>query len=658
MTGDGSWNTTTGAFTLNLLGVPKGGTGASIFSAHQLLLGQGASPFTTTTGGTSGQVLTSNGPNADPTWQASAGGGGSGLTAITNNTLLANTSGFSAVPVSTTPSVLLDAIGSTRGSLLERGSTGWTPIVPGVSGSCLTSNGANADPTWQTSCGGSSFGGTGGVVGVDASGTPFVFSLNNLTVSLGAGSGILSAGTGGGGSGGTSSSEPVNPQTGTTYTVVSADATSLTTLNNASTIAVTLPQPGTTILGGWYADYSVIGAGPATFTPTSSTVDGTSSLTLYPGQGIRIVSDGTNYFTQRGGMSPAQIGPLINVLSTSGAVADSDTFPSVQGGSAATKQSMGAVWTWVSGHIPNFQAPQVISAANFTLDANTHNGKLVTVTTPITISLPSTLAGVGVGFRTAIFNQSGGAITLSNAGASWGSWATSSGSLSIPNGQVAMVSVIQPSSAVVYAAISNTGGGAGSGAATAFPRVSGRYYAPDVNSVAAAAVTANRLYALPIRLAAATYRGLAFAVQAAATGSNVTCRMGLYADSGGNPGALLKENVVTVTVGTVGNQYSDFTGGDYTAAAEANAWVAIICGANTGMTALVGQSTAQLGKMQTDEMGLSSSLGGVSGVSGDDGIYSATITTLPATLAGANSGNFGTSTYTNLTIPVVNIRAR
>jgi hypothetical protein len=42
------------------------------------------------------------------------------------------------------------------------------------------------------------------------------------------------------------------------------------------------------------------GAGTLTITPTTSTVDGASSLALTTGQGRRIASDGTNYFTQRG----------------------------------------------------------------------------------------------------------------------------------------------------------------------------------------------------------------------------------------------------------------------------------------------------------------------------------------------------------------------
>lgn len=49
---------------------------------------------------------------------------------------------------------LLDTIGSTRGSVLYRGASGWSALTPGTSTYVLTSNGAGADPSWQASGGG------------------------------------------------------------------------------------------------------------------------------------------------------------------------------------------------------------------------------------------------------------------------------------------------------------------------------------------------------------------------------------------------------------------------------------------------------------------------------------------------------------------------
>lgn len=59
------------------LPVAQGGTGDATLVAHEVLLGNGTSAVTQVSGtGTSGQVLTSNGAAADPTWQ-NAGGGSS-----------------------------------------------------------------------------------------------------------------------------------------------------------------------------------------------------------------------------------------------------------------------------------------------------------------------------------------------------------------------------------------------------------------------------------------------------------------------------------------------------------------------------------------------------------------------------------------------------
>lgn len=96
-------------------------------------------------------------------------------------------------------------------------------------------------------------------------------------------------------------SSAVNPQTGTTYTYANTDRGKLVTHTNASSIAGSLPQAnGSTFIAGWYMDVQNRGAGTLTITPTTSTIDGSSSLALTTAQGVRIVSDGTNYFTQRG----------------------------------------------------------------------------------------------------------------------------------------------------------------------------------------------------------------------------------------------------------------------------------------------------------------------------------------------------------------------
>jgi len=87
-----------------------------------------------------------------------------------------------------------------------------------------------------------------------------------------------------------------NAQTGTTYTVLTTDMGKIVSFSNGGAIAVTLPQAGTS---GFEANkcFSVVdlGAGTATVTPTTSTINGGSTKTYATGAGGRICSDGTNY---------------------------------------------------------------------------------------------------------------------------------------------------------------------------------------------------------------------------------------------------------------------------------------------------------------------------------------------------------------------------
>jgi hypothetical protein len=114
--------------------------------------------------------------------------------------------------------------------------------------------------------------------------------LTSTLTAAAPGSAITTSGT-------VSAAELVNAQTGTTYTVVDGDRAKLVTFSNASSVAVTLPQAATTtaFVTGWFVDVINLGAGTVTITPTTSTINGASSLALTTGRGCRIVSDGTNY---------------------------------------------------------------------------------------------------------------------------------------------------------------------------------------------------------------------------------------------------------------------------------------------------------------------------------------------------------------------------
>jgi len=135
--------------------------------------------------------------------------------------------------------------------------------------------------------------------------TPGVGTVTSIT----AGEGVDLDGTCGSGSttttGTLSSCTNINPQTGTTYTVLATDCGKQITLSNASAVAVTLPQAGS---GGDFAagckiGFTNLGAGAVTITPTTSTIDGLAARVLQQYGGVNVISNGTNYVST--GVAPA-----------------------------------------------------------------------------------------------------------------------------------------------------------------------------------------------------------------------------------------------------------------------------------------------------------------------------------------------------------------
>lgn len=71
------------------------------------------------------------------------------LNGVSQTGVLAGNTTGAATATSGQLSTALDLIGSTRGSLLYRGASAWSPLAPGTSGYVLTSAGAGADPVWS-----------------------------------------------------------------------------------------------------------------------------------------------------------------------------------------------------------------------------------------------------------------------------------------------------------------------------------------------------------------------------------------------------------------------------------------------------------------------------------------------------------------------------
>ena len=187
-----------------VLGNNSGGTSVpATLSATQVLdfigstqgnvLYRNGSVWTVLAPGTNGQVLTTAGASANPTWTTVTGTGtvtsiatnngvtggtitttGTiGLANISAGTILANATGGSTTPTGTTPTLVLDIIGSTEGSVLYRGASAWLALSPGTNGQVLQTQGAGATPQWANAGSVSSITCNGGLTGgtITTSGT-------------------------------------------------------------------------------------------------------------------------------------------------------------------------------------------------------------------------------------------------------------------------------------------------------------------------------------------------------------------------------------------------------------------------------------------------------------------------------------------------------
>lgn len=144
---------TLGALTNGQLIIGSTGTAPSLATLTQgsgVTITNGAGTITisaTGTGGTVTSIATNNGITGGTITTT----GTIGLAAIADHTLLANISGGSLFPSSTTLTALIDnAIGSTQGNILYRNSTAWVVLAPGSSGQFLQTLGAAANVQWAS----------------------------------------------------------------------------------------------------------------------------------------------------------------------------------------------------------------------------------------------------------------------------------------------------------------------------------------------------------------------------------------------------------------------------------------------------------------------------------------------------------------------------
>jgi hypothetical protein len=138
-----------------------------------------------------------------------------------------------------------------------------------------------------------------------------------------------------------------NPQTGTSYAILTTDRDKLVTLTNANAIAASIAQAGSTgFPDGWSTTVLNSGAGTATITPATSTIEGAATLVLTTGQAARIWSDGTNYRAARIGKVAASAAADTAAALTAQYV---DWSAGSGGASIANKPSLGTAATATLG---------------------------------------------------------------------------------------------------------------------------------------------------------------------------------------------------------------------------------------------------------------------------------------------------------------------
>lgn len=187
---------------------------------------------------------------------------------------------------------------------------------------------------------------------------------------------------------GLGTSQSINAQTGTSYALQATDAGKLVTFSNASAIAVSLSVATTTgFTAGFSFDVENLGVGSVTITPTTSTINGATTLVIAQNQGCTVTSDGTNYQVSACTAVGGGGGSGTITSSTSGQIPVYTAATTVAGSANATLTA-GALTLGVSGTAGSVKMGNATSG---TVTVQPVTGALGTVTA----SLPANTGTVG-----------------------------------------------------------------------------------------------------------------------------------------------------------------------------------------------------------------------------------------------------------------------
>lgn len=174
-----------------------------------------------------------------------------------------------------------------------------------------------------------------------------------------------------------------NPQTGTSYTILTSDRAKIITQSNASASAYTLPQAGSTgFAGNFLFCVSNIGAGALTITPTTSTINGSSTLKLLTGQSACVNSDNSNYIARVSGYASATTatitpGPLLAGACTTGTAVTINGATTGMSATVSPTSYPGDGSYWLAIITSNTVTVKVCAAVAETPSASTYNVRLL-----------------------------------------------------------------------------------------------------------------------------------------------------------------------------------------------------------------------------------------------------------------------------------------
>jgi hypothetical protein len=105
-------------------------------------------------------------------------------------------------------------------------------------------------------------------------------------------------------------------------------------------------------------------------------------------------------------------GLTIDEASPATAASDSDTFWVAQTNNVMLRQTLSALWPWVTAKLPTWTRPVIELSVNTTLSAATHNNAILVCSSPILIS--GSTANLESGFSCDLLNASSGPVTFSS----------------------------------------------------------------------------------------------------------------------------------------------------------------------------------------------------------------------------------------------------